>query len=140
MTTTRQKKHWIFFIVVVVGAISISLWQSNAENSQEGQPESAEEARILKDLTPEESHALIQQHEGDENFVILDVRTPGEFQQARLENAINIDFYSKTFREQMDKLDKEKTYLVYCRSGNRSGVTLQLMEKLNFTHAYNMIG
>ena len=40
----------------------------------------------------------------------------------------------------MDTLDKAKVYLVYCRSGNRSGRTLQLMEELQFTMAYNMLG
>jgi rhodanese-related sulfurtransferase len=72
--------------------------------------------------------------------VILDVRTPAEFSQGYIENAKNIDFYANTFRNQLDKLDKQKTYLVYCRSGNRSGKTLRMMEQSGFEKVYNLTG
>ncbi|MCP4404342.1 MAG: rhodanese-like domain-containing protein [bacterium] len=99
-----------------------------------------EDEQILRDISPEEFYKLIQEHEEDENFVILDVRTPKEFKQARLENAVNIDFYAESFKKELAKLDKEKTYLMYCRSGRRSGLSLKLMKELNFQEVYNMSG
>jgi len=86
------------------------------------------------------AYALIQEHAGDADFIILDVRTPAEFQQGHLKHAKNIDFYANTFQGHLNKLDKQKTYLVYCRSGNRSGKTLRMMEPLGFQKAYNMQG
>lgn len=74
------------------------------------------------------------------NVIVLDVRTPGEFAQGRLANAINVDFQSGYFEEEVSKLDKNATYAVYCRSGNRSGEAVKVMEELGFTDMYDMNG
>lgn len=74
------------------------------------------------------------------NIIVLDVRTPGEFAQGRLANAINIDFQSGYFEEEVSKLDKNATYAVYCRSGNRSGQAVKIMADLGFTDMYDMDG
>jgi rhodanese-related sulfurtransferase len=95
---------------------------------------------IFENISPGEAYTLIQAHQEDEDFVILDVRTPAEFQAGHIENAVNIDYYAETFQKDLNELDKTKTYLIYCRSGNRSGKTLRLMKKLNFSTAYNVIG
>ena len=88
----------------------------------------------------DEAYELVQKHGGDEDFVILDVRTPGEYADGRLENALNIDYYADTFKDELDALDRSKTYLVYCRTGGRSGRTLRMMEELGFQNVYNMKG
>ena len=95
-------------------------------------------AQIIEDITPQEAFTLIQDNQTNPDFVILDVRTPEEFAHGYIENALNIDFYSKTFQDEVDNLDRNKTYLIYCRSGNRSGQALALMEKLNFREVYNI--
>lgn len=74
------------------------------------------------------------------SVVVLDVRTPGEFAQGRLANAINIDFQSGNFEAEISKLDKNATYAVYCRSGNRSGQAVKVMTDLGFTNLYDMDG
>ena len=136
--TDKKKKPLIVLSIILVGMLSISIWQSMAESPRDALSES-ENGQILKNLRPEEADTLIKEHKDDENFVILDVRTPGEFSSGHIENAINIDFYGKSFREKLNTLDKDKTYLVYCRSGNRSGKTLSMMKELKFNHVYNMI-
>jgi len=82
---------------------------------------------------------LIAQHADDENTRIIDVRTYKEFHGGHIENAEVIDFYARDFIHNLKQLDKYKTYLLYCRSGNRSGKTLRLMKKLGFKSAYNML-
>jgi len=57
-----------------------------------------------------------------------------------LENAINVDYLSETFREEIDKLDKNNIYLIYCQSGGRSGNALKIMSELNFMTVYNLAG
>jgi len=96
--------------------------------------------QIIKNITPQEAFDLIQDNKENPDFVILDVRTPEEFAEGHLENAHNLDFYSKSFREGLNKLSKEKIYLVYCRSGRRSGETLEIMKELGFKKVYNMLG
>ncbi|CAM2009132.1 rhodanese-like domain-containing protein [Acanthopleuribacter pedis] len=72
--------------------------------------------------------------------VLLDVRKPNEFQEGHIEGAQNIDFYSETFKDDLDELDRNKTYLVYCRSGGRSGRTSDLMKKMGFQRVYDLRG
>jgi len=98
------------------------------------------QAQIIEDITPQEAFTLIQNNQDNPDFVIIDVRTPQEFAEEHIENAINMDYYSETFRDELNNLDKNKTYLVYCRSGKRSGNALDIMKELNFREAYNIGG
>ncbi|MDP1719471.1 MAG: rhodanese-like domain-containing protein [Candidatus Nanopelagicaceae bacterium] len=70
--------------------------------------------------------------------VTLDVRTRGEFSQGHIAGAINIDVESDTFQNEVSKLDKTKTYAVYCQSGRRSGIATDEMKKLGFEHLFNL--
>ncbi len=96
--------------------------------------------QIIEDITPQEAFTLMQDNEGNPSFVILDVRTAEEFASGYIENAINIDYYSDTFRDELNNLDKDKSYLIYCHSGNRSGKALDIMAELGFKEVYNMLG
>ena len=99
-----------------------------------------DETTTIEDITPQEAFALIQNNQNNPDFVIIDVRTREEFSGGHIENATNIDFYSETFRVMLNNLDKNKTYLIYCRSGARGGSTLDIMAELNFEEAYNILG
>ncbi len=96
--------------------------------------------QIIEDITPQEAFTLIQDNQNNPDFVIIDVRTRQELTDGHIENVINIDFYSETFRDELNNLDKNKKYLIYCRSGNRSGKALDIMAELSFEEVYNMLG
>lgn len=70
--------------------------------------------------------------------VTLDVRTPDEFNQGHIAGAINIDVEASTFENEVSKLDKSKSYAVYCQSGRRSGIATGQMEKLGFANLSNL--
>jgi rhodanese-related sulfurtransferase len=74
------------------------------------------------------------------DLVVLDVRTPEEFAEGHLEDAVLIDFYDADFADQLAALDRDVPYLVYCRSGNRSGQAMSVMEELGFTSAVDVDG
>lgn len=76
-----------------------------------------------------------QQAPADVTYV--DVRTPEEYNQGHIEGALNIDFRQDNFAEEINKLDKGRKYLVYCRSGNRSGQAVEIMRGLGFTDVTN---
>jgi len=75
-----------------------------------------------------------------EDLVLLDVRTPEEFDAGHLDGAIMIDFYEDDFASQIADLDRDQPYLLYCRSGNRSGQTRLIMEELGFTNVSDVDG
>ena len=76
----------------------------------------------------------------DTSVVVLDVRTPGEFQEGHLQSAINVDYEGINFASEVNKLDKSKTYAVYCRSGRRSGLATEVMAKNGFKSVFNLNG
>ncbi|WP_166967810.1 rhodanese-like domain-containing protein [Yeosuana marina] len=92
----------------------------------------------MEDLTQDE---WVEQLENDGKAVILDVRTDAEVAEGMIPNAIHIDIYrGQDFVSEIEKLDKNKNYYVYCRSGNRSGQACKIMNQLGFENAYNLIG
>jgi rhodanese-related sulfurtransferase len=72
--------------------------------------------------------------------ITLDVRTPGEFAEGYIQGARLIDFQSGNFENEIATLDKNATYAVYCRSGNRSGQAVKVMQDAGFTNVFNMNG
>lgn len=97
-------------------------------------------AQTLEDISVEETLMLIESNAENPAFTIIDVRTPQEYLPAHIEGAFNKNYYDTNFEQQMDSLNKERVYLIYCQSGGRSGQTLQIMGNLGFETVYNMLG
>lgn len=92
----------------------------------------------VTDISAQEAQTLIAQNSGNTEFTILDIRTPPEFAQGHITGAVLIDYTTPQFKSQLDQLDKTKTYLVYCRSGNRSGRALEIFRQLGFNDIYHL--
>ncbi len=87
------------------------------------------------------SQDWVEQLNADDNAFILDVRTPREVEEGYIPNASNIDIYlGQQFLAELEKLDKSKSYYVYCRSGNRSRQACAVMNNVGFENAYNLEG
>lgn len=87
------------------------------------------------DITAEQAQKLIA---FDQNIQVLDIRTPGEFENGSVPGAINIDFRGSDFKEQIAQLDRATPYVVHCASGGRSGSSLELFKELGFQRIYHM--
>ncbi|MFT5512213.1 MAG: rhodanese-related sulfurtransferase [Bacteroidia bacterium] len=75
------------------------------------------------------------------DVVMVDVRTPGEVADGYIKGASHfIDFYGDDFQEKVKGLDKSKTYVIYCRSGGRSGKAAEFMVENGFKTVYNLEG
>lgn len=122
-----------FPLIIVFVLVNLLLF-----SCQPGNPDATD--LISEDILAKDAYQLIQQNIGNEDFVILDTRTPGEYSRGHIQNTVFVDFSSPTFQGEIEKLDRNKKYIVYCHSGGRSKTTLNLMKKLDFKEAYNMIG
>lgn len=72
--------------------------------------------------------------------LVVDVRTPEEVAEGHLAGALNINFLGENFAQEIETLNKKKTYLLYCKSGNRTRKAADLMEKSGFKHVYMLDG
>jgi rhodanese-related sulfurtransferase len=91
-------------------------------------------------LSVQEAAEVIATRRGEASFVILDVRTPDEYTTSHIEGAVNINVEDPAFSEQIAELDKGATYVVYCRSGNRSAVATAQMRAAGFTQVSDVAG
>ena len=90
----------------------------------------------MKNIYSEEFKQLSKESKS----IIIDVRTSGEIEEGVIPGAIHIDMFSPDFMHQIRNLEKDSTYLVYCRSGNRSSSACGAMASLGFNNVYNLIG
>lgn len=93
-----------------------------------------EQAPVLSNVNPEVFAKQMQ----DTLAVILDVRTPEEFNEGHLLRAINVNFYDEDFEKQIQNMDKTKTILVYCKAGGRSAEAAELLVKNKFKKVVNL--
>lgn len=92
----------------------------------------------MKNLTQEQWKESLER---DNNAQILDVRTEEEFIEGFIPDAKNIDIYKgQGFIDEINQLDKSKSYYVYCRSGARSAQACALMNQQGIENAYNLMG
>ena len=82
-----------------------------------------------------------EQLQNDDQAVIIDVRTDDEVAEGMIEGARHIDIFGgPAFIQAVEQLDPDKSYYVYCRSGNRSGQACALMNAKGIARAYNLLG
>jgi rhodanese-related sulfurtransferase len=111
----------LFFILSLI---------TNCKNNQ------AETTSEIKLVTAEEMQTILDV----EDAQLIDVRTPEEFEEGHILNAQNIDFSSPTFDEEVNKLDKSRPVILYCRSGGRSAKCAEKMKEAGFKKIYDLEG
>jgi phage shock protein E len=116
--------------LLLIGTVSLltSLASARADDKAE--------APAHKNVGVEEFEKLTKQP----GNVVLDVRTPSEYRNGHLKDAVLIDFMGKDFEEKVKALDKSKTYLVHCQVGGRSAKACAKLDKMGFTNVVNLEG
>jgi len=117
-----MKKNFLFIfglIVIVASVISLSASSSSGLLS---------------------SKDFIEKYKSTQNAVLVDVRTPAEFEAGNIPGSINIDFENSNFENEIKKLDTSKIYFIYCRSGNRSSKALPIMQRNGIKNIYDLQG
>lgn len=93
------------------------------------------QSAVVTNLSVERFKAVIA---ADKIGMLIDLRTPEEIADGYIKGALFLDYLAKDSEKQIAKLDKNKTYYVYCRSGKRSLDCAQYMEKQGFKRVYNL--
>ena len=116
--------------------LSVSLCTCGDAQQNEAASETTEMApkAPYQDLSVEEFAEKI----GQDNTVLIDVRTPAEIAKGKIDGALEMDYRGPDFAKQLETLDPDKTYLIYCASGGRSGRTCDLLAESGFENLYNL--
>jgi rhodanese-related sulfurtransferase len=93
------------------------------------------EAATARNVSPEEAYSMVARHD---SLYLLDVRTPAEFQQARLEGASLIPIDQLISR--LSEVPKDRPILVYCAVGSRSAQVVNYLARQGYTEVYNLYG
>lgn len=128
-----------FLLLLLVNACTDN---SNQANDQADTTSTADAALVRfeterLDLMAADVASLIEEQP---EYIILDIRTPEEYTEGHIANALNINFYADDFKAQLAALDREQTYIVHCRSGGRSGKAVPMMEELGFRKVIHLAG
>ena len=116
-------RRLLFFVLCML------IWGCEAQKSQAG-----DKTAVLIDIDSNKAQELINEN----NVIIIDVRTPQEYNIGHINNAKNINISDKSFQSRIENLDKNANYLVYCRTGNRSRHAVNMMEKMDFKTIYHL--
>jgi len=124
MQMIKKSSRILWILIILLTAVLAAQCSGGGEN--------------VKYISPTQAHDLISSRGNDPDFKIIDIRTPGEFKSGHLKDAVLIDFYAKGFLDKIKQLNKTKTYLVYCRTGNRSGQMMRMIKDFGFHEIYLM--
>lgn len=133
LNSCRNKKImktsiYIFSMLVCLVACQSAKQQNTTETEQTPTVQTLEQANLSGKLT-------------EADVVVIDVRTPGEVAEGYIKGASHfIDYYGDDFQAKIKVLDKSKTYVMYCRSGGRSGNASKFMIDNGFKTVYNLEG
>lgn len=94
--------------------------------------------KFYKLISLPEAKILVEKNQNNPDFVVLDVRTQDELRSGVVGQPMNVDIYESNFAEEIGKLDRNRTYLVYCRSGNRSCSATNFMKESGFSYIYEI--
>lgn len=123
--------------LILISTVVLSIFIISCGNSHNTSPETAiantdvivtVDAKSFKDLMVSEPGTL------------LDVRTPEEWAEGTLKDAVKINYHDDNFEQQVEKLDKETPVYVYCKSGGRSSSAADVLKEKGFKKVYNLEG
>jgi rhodanese-related sulfurtransferase len=118
-------------IVILLGLIFTISFMENPNNK------GTITIKAFSDLSPSRFNQAL----GSGEFKLIDVRTADEYSAGHIKNAKDEDFYqTQKFESFLDSLDKNGRYLVYCKTGIRSGQVLKLMQQKGFKTVYDLAG
>lgn len=113
--------RFFFVLVLVVFSYSCKEDQTTAQ---------------IEVISPEEMQQISQ----IEDVQLVDVRTPEEYVEGYIEGFQNINFFSDTFSQDIEELDKTKPVILYCRSGKRSANSAKILKEKGFVKIYDLGG
>lgn len=134
-----KNKQTIVSLLAVIAVIAGSMYLFSGDRNEVCSADSGKDCQLAIAKKVDVAEFAGKVESGD--YTVIDLRTPAETAAGKITaSALEIDFYASDFDTKLSALDRNTSYLIYCRSGNRSGQTLKKMEALGFSEVYDLKG
>lgn len=127
----KKSKNMKFSMSVILLSLAMVLSLSCNVKSQE---KNSQQENVIQVVEASEYDML------KTGEILIDIRTPEEFESGHLEGAVNINFFDADFMEQLSAFNKEESVFIYCRSGGRSAKASSKMQAAGFTKVIDLKG
>ncbi len=134
MTSSR---FGIFLCLAIIGCLFSSSCKNSAKDESTPSVASGGSIDESQKILSKEAFATAIKKSG---AIVVDVRTPQEFEQSHIPEAININFFDPEFKYKLLELDREKSYYLYCKNETRSYRSMKFMEDNDFRHVFMLKG
>lgn len=91
-------------------------------------------------LNPEKAFEKIKLNTNNSDFFLLDLRPPEKVSAAKFGDSLHLDYNDESFDDELEKLDRNKIYLVLCAKGLKSSIAVEMMKDLGFKEVYGLAG
>jgi len=135
--TARAKALTVVGTALILTSFGIV---GSLDEAGENEAEEAIEGIGFGVIAAEDALELLRANASDPGFVLLDVRTPAEVAAAHIPGASQLGFRGPAFVDALRDLDRDATYLIYCRTANRTGQAWQIMGDLGIDKVYDLEG
>ncbi len=133
--TRRQNIRYILLIAVTTMSVfALSMAYSGSRLKKE-------KVRTNQaDVSAVDAYNILKNGKDNGGVVVLDLRTPGEYDEGHIAGSVHISYFADDFKKKLSSLDRNKTYLLYCKSGRVCPKVIKRMKKLGFKEAHKISG
>ncbi len=133
----KSTGSFCFTLLLSIGVITTSCNSGTAQNEKESEDKVEE---VVDAHYQNIDVAKFDELRANNEYVLLDVRTPKEIAAGKVPDAVELDFFDPSFDTKLGQLAKDKEYLIYCKSGGRSSKAAQMMIDKGYHNVYNLNG
>ena len=131
----------IVIAIISAGCSAVTPAASPSTTTVTSQPSTTASPVVINEvISAQAAYDMIQSNRNNTDFIIVDVRTQGEYSAGHVAGATMIDIYLPDFQSKVSALDRNKKYLVYCMTGIRSAQAVKTMKDLGFREVYDLGG
>ncbi|MBL6448733.1 rhodanese-like domain-containing protein [Fulvivirga sp. 29W222] len=125
------------FLIMITTSLSLASCKQNSEGSNGQETKPTQQTGKIERVDSEKFEAMLHEYPDAQ---LVDVRTAREYSSGHLEHAVNIDYNSPSFKNDISKLKKDQPVFVYCAVGGRSASASYILKEQGFTHIVDLGG
>jgi rhodanese-related sulfurtransferase len=131
----KQNIKYLLFAFITASVVLAASWFYSAQELKH------EKHKFNKaDMLPQDAYDFLKANKDNKEVVLLDLRTPGEYAEEHISGSVFAGYFSEDFNDKLSGMDKNKTYILYCKAGRVCPKVIKQMKSLGFKEAHKIEG